>query len=72
MRDFPNLNGQEKGCQAQASGSSDVPKNNRFYAIHSRGEQETSPDVVTSMLEVFSIDLYALLDPGAKYLLLLH
>ena len=31
----------------------------------SRGEQETSPDVVTSMLKVFSIDVYALLYPGA-------
>ena len=27
--------------------------------------QETSPDVVTNMLKVFSIDAYALLDPGA-------
>ena len=38
---------------------------NRFYALRSRGEQETSLDVVTSMLKVFSLDVYALLDPGA-------
>ena len=63
MRDSQNLKSQDKGSsQAQASGSSDSPKN-RFYALRSRGEQETSPDVVTSMLKVFSLDVYALLDP---------
>ena len=29
------------------------------------GEQETSPDMVTGMLKVFSIDVYALLDSGS-------
>ena len=29
------------------------------------GEQSTSPDVVTGMLKVFSVDEYALLDLGA-------
>ncbi|XP_069143315.1 uncharacterized protein [Solanum lycopersicum] len=33
----------EKGGQAQASGSNEAPKKNHFYAIRSRGEQETSP-----------------------------
>ena len=66
MRDCPNLKSQDKGSgQAQASGSSDGPKKNHFYALHSRGEQETSLDIVTSMLKVFSLDVYALLDPGA-------
>ena len=36
-----------------------------FYALRSRGEQETSLDVVTGMLKVFSIDVYTLFDPGA-------
>ena len=43
MRDFPNMKSQDKGSgQDQASVSSDVPKKNRFYALHSRGDQETS------------------------------
>ena len=36
--------------------------------LRSRGDQETSPDVVTSMVKVFSIDLYALLDSDATLL----
>ena len=51
--------------QAQASVYSDFPKKNRFYALHSRGEQETSPDVVTGMLKIFTLDVYVLLDPSA-------
>ena len=35
-----------------------------LYALHSRGEQEESPNVITSMLLVFSIDVYDLLDLG--------
>ena len=36
MRGFPNLKSQDKGIfQAQSSGSSDDPKMNRFYALHS-------------------------------------
>ena len=41
----------------------DAPKKNHFYALPSRGEQESSPDVVTSMLQVFSINVYDLFDP---------
>ena len=64
MRDCPNLKSQDKGSgQAQASCFSDVPKKNRFYALGSRGEQETFPNVVTGMLKVFSLTVYALLDP---------
>ena len=51
--------------QAQASGSSDAPKKNRFYALCSRGDEETYPDVVTGMWKIFTLDVYALLDPGA-------
>ena len=47
----------------QASGSNvDPQKKNNFYSLRSRGEQQSSPDVVTDMLQVFSIDVYALLN----------
>ena len=47
MRGCTNLKSQDKGSgKAQESGSSDAPKNNRLYALLSRGEQENSPDVV--------------------------
>ncbi|XP_069150812.1 uncharacterized protein [Solanum lycopersicum] len=39
---------------------------NCLYAITSRQEQENSPDVVLSMIKVFTFDVYALLDPGAS------
>ena len=55
----------------KASGSSEAPKKNRFYALRSKVEQETSRGVVTAMLKVFSIDVYALLDPVIPYHLLL-
>ncbi|XP_010326460.1 uncharacterized protein [Solanum lycopersicum] len=64
MRDCPNLKSHVNGSgQAQASGSSDVPKKNRFYALHFVGEQDTPPDVVTSTLKIFTFDVYALIDP---------
>ena len=50
MRDCQNLKGQERGCQVQASGSSDDPKKNRCYPLCSRGDKETSLDVLTCML----------------------
>ncbi|XP_015055042.1 uncharacterized protein LOC107001562 [Solanum pennellii] len=66
-RDFPIVKGQGKrNNQAQASGpSSDAPKKNRFYALRLRGDQKNYPNVVTGMLQVFSIDVYALLNPRA-------
>ena len=40
MRDCPNLKTQDNGSgQAQASGSSDVPKKKCFYSLRPRGEQ---------------------------------
>ena len=61
-----NVSGQDNGsAQYQASGSNEAPNKNHFYALHSRGEQETSPDVVTGMLKFFSIEVYALLYPCA-------
>ncbi|XP_049391573.1 uncharacterized protein LOC125856004 [Solanum stenotomum] len=68
MRDYPMLKvkGREYK-QAPPSGSnSNAQKQNRSYALQSRGDQESSPDVVTDMLKVFCIDVYALLDPGAN------
>ncbi|XP_069151938.1 uncharacterized protein [Solanum lycopersicum] len=68
MRDYPNFMSQDKGSgQAQASGSSNAPKKNHFYPLLSGGEQKTSPEVVTGMLNVFSLDVYALLDSGATF-----
>ena len=65
--DCPNLNGQDNSSsQAQESGSNvDAFKKYHFYALRSRGEQETSPDVVNGMLKVLFIDVYALSNPGA-------
>ena len=48
---WPNVKGQDKEI-GQISGSNDAPKKNCFYALHSKGEQETSPDVVNGMLNV--------------------
>ncbi|WMV58299.1 hypothetical protein MTR67_051684 [Solanum verrucosum] len=45
---------------------SNAPKQNTFYAIQTRGEQEGFPDVINGMLRVFQLDVYALFDPGAK------
>ena len=62
------MKSQDKGSdKAQASGSSDAPKKNHFYALRSRDEKETSPDVVTGMLKIFTLDVYALLDPDAIF-----
>ena len=43
----------------------DAPKKNRFYSLRFRGEQESSPDLVTGMFKVLFIDVYALLDQGS-------
>ncbi|TMW86006.1 hypothetical protein EJD97_022089, partial [Solanum chilense] len=50
VRDFPNLKGQDKvRGKTQASGSNvHHLKKNCSYALHSKGEQESSPDVVTA------------------------
>jgi len=67
MKDFPtrSAKGKEEN-QAPPSGSnSEAPKKSHFYALQSRSDQKGSSDVVIGMLQVFSIDIYALLDPGA-------
>ncbi|XP_070013678.1 uncharacterized protein LOC142176083 [Nicotiana tabacum] len=49
----------------RASGSGG--QQNRIYALSSRQDLESSPDVVTSILSVFSIDMYALIDLGSTF-----
>lgn len=62
---LPLCEGQDMGSgQAQASGSNNVLKKNQFYSLHSRGENKTSLDVVTNMLNVFYINVYDLLYTG--------
>ena len=39
---------------------------NRIYAINVRLEPENSPDVVTSMIKLFTFDVQSLLDPGSS------
>ena len=52
--------------QAQATNPNFcAPKKNRFYALRSRGDQKDSPDVVTGMLQIFSINVYELINPCA-------
>ncbi|KAH0725040.1 hypothetical protein KY284_000905 [Solanum tuberosum] len=50
MRDCPMLKVQgREGKQVLPSGSNfDAPKKNRFHALQSRGDQESSPNVVTA------------------------
>ena len=61
------MKGQDKASgQTQDRGSNVAdPKNNQFYALHSMGEQYSYPDMMTGMLQLFSIDVYDFLDPGA-------
>ncbi|KAH0689089.1 hypothetical protein KY289_016447 [Solanum tuberosum] len=67
MRDFPMLAAKRReGKQVPPSGlNSNAPKQNHFYVLQTRGDQESSLDVVTGMLKVFQLDVYALLDPDA-------
>ena len=41
--------------------------NNHFSALYSRGEQETSPDVVIGMFKVFSLMYMPYLTPVLPY-----
>ncbi|XP_069149754.1 uncharacterized protein [Solanum lycopersicum] len=53
------------GLPQQSAAAAEPPKKKRFYALKGREELEKSADVVTSMLQVFSTSVYALLDPGS-------
>ena len=59
----PNLKGLNKVSGKVSGYNVDFPKKN--YALRSRGEQDTSPVMVTGMLKVFLIDVYPLRDAGA-------
>ena len=66
FRDCLNVRVQDKGSgKAQESGSNEASKKNCINALRSRVDQETHSYMVTCMFKVFSIDAYALLDPGA-------
>lgn len=58
---------QQKGSgQAQAIGfNMDASIRNHFYDLRFRGEQESFLYVVTSMLQIFSVIFYNLLDSAA-------
>ena len=42
---------------------------NRFYALNNCKEHENSQDIVTSMIQVFDFNIYALLDPRVSLFL---
>ena len=41
-RDCPNVKGQDKGSGQESGSNVDAPRKSRFYAFHSRVEQEGS------------------------------
>ena len=45
------MKGQYKGSGQASVSSIDAPKKDHFYALRYRGEQQSSPDVVTSMVD---------------------
>ena len=56
----------ERISQTQASyPNPDAPKKNHLNALLSRGGQEESSYVITDMLQVLSINVYALIDLGS-------
>ena len=67
VRDCLDIKGKYKtGRQCEACESNvDAPRKYHLYALRSRGEKESSLGVVTIMLQVFYINAYVLLDPGA-------
>ncbi|XP_015087016.1 uncharacterized protein LOC107030146 [Solanum pennellii] len=65
VKDCPNARIQGKDKALPSGPNSEAPKRNRFYAPKARGEQESSPNIVTGRLHVFAINVYALLDTGA-------
>lgn len=53
----------QNGQNSTSGSAGGSQSQNRFYAFSSLQDQKGSPDVVTSILQVFSHDVYALLDP---------
>ena len=68
VKNCPNvrIRGKRNGQAQPRYHSFEALKRNRFCALKTRGEKESSPDVVTGMLEVFSVNVYALHDEGAN------
>ena len=57
---------ERENYQARASTpKSDATKKKHFYALQSRGDQESSPDVVTGILQLFFFDVFSSFNPGA-------
>ncbi|XP_070022568.1 uncharacterized protein [Nicotiana sylvestris] len=54
--------GRDRG---RGRGSSSASNKNHSYALVGRQDQESSPDIVTCMLTIFSHDAYTLIDPGS-------
>ncbi|WP_368859990.1 retropepsin-like aspartic protease, partial [Microbacterium sp. C7(2022)] len=57
--------GHPQGPNAQGGPPGGAPRHNRFYALQMRQGADEAPDVVTGMLKVYDLNVYALLDPGA-------
>ena len=55
----------EKAQAQECAPKPDASMKNLFYTLQSLGDQERYPDVVTGMLQVFSINVYELLNLGA-------
>lgn len=70
---FPNVKGKYKGnSQDQPSiPSFEALKRSPFYAHKVWSEEESSPDMVTNMLQFLSINIYTLLDPILPCIVLL-
>ena len=64
VRDFPNVKWQDKSRWQIRVSNVDPSKKNCFYVLRSTSGKESSPDVVTGMLQVFSIDVYYVLHPS--------
>lgn len=43
-----------------------MQRQGRFYALQTRQDQKSTPDMVTGMSQVFHLDIYVLLDLGAN------
>ena len=61
VRYFPNVKGKDNGSGQASSSNVEAPKKFHFYALRSRGEQESSHGVGTGIFEVFYLNFYALL-----------
>ncbi|CAN4076703.1 unnamed protein product [Withania somnifera] len=65
----PSLGGGRQAPTGRGRGSKGAASSsgiqNRTYALASRRDLETSPDVVTGTLSIFSHNVYTLIDPGS-------